>query len=198
MAHPNRREFVDRDTLDELLQKHTMQEIADQFSVGIASVWRRVKEFGLSRENGKTKIYGPGRRARTEAHNLNMSLSLIAQGTRARERHWNWRGGITLDNLKLRKTREYRLWKKAVLAKSGNRCAECGMKNGHKCECCDHKTFLHAHHIQSFIGKPELRFDVNNGEALCPKCHYSRHRGKPRKFGETANVKTSAIPSQAA
>lgn len=79
----------------------------------------------------------------------------------------NWQGGITPENLKLRKSIEYRLWREAVYARDNWTCQKCDeMKSGS----------FNAHHIQNFHQYPELRFAINNGITFCEKCHNEFHR----------------------
>lgn len=55
-------------------------------------------------------------------------------------------------------------WSKAVIQRDG-KCADCGAL-----------APLHAHHIKPKSTHPELRFDLSNGAAVCPTCHWKRHR----------------------
>lgn len=55
-------------------------------------------------------------------------------------------------------------WRKAVLARDGHRCVECGATSN-----------LQAHHIRQWSEFPELRFDLSNGKTLCLDCHCARH-----------------------
>ena len=71
-------------------------------------------------------------------------------------------------------TRLYKAWASIVHAYYNDRCAICGKENSKEAP-------LNAHHImprQMFSG---LRFDPQNGIALCPKCHkmgkWSAHKG---------------------
>jgi hypothetical protein len=61
----------------------------------------------------------------------------------------------------------YRAWRTAVLADTKG-CARCGRSD----------RPLHAHHRKPWAQHPELRYDVANGEALCPDCHADEH-GNP-------------------
>lgn len=76
-------------------------------------------------------------------------------------RNPRWEGGITTENSKLRKTREYRAWREAVFVRDRFTCQHCGQRGG----------TLHADHIKPFCAFPELRFDVSNGRTLCVACH---------------------------
>jgi len=76
-------------------------------------------------------------------------------------RHPNWKGGITPIIFALRKSKEYRHWRNAVLERDGFRCQKCHKSNRR----------LDAHHIFSFTLFPELRFDVSNGITVYASCH---------------------------
>lgn len=77
-----------------------------------------------------------------------------------------WKGGVVVGNSKARNTKEYRLWREAVLLRDSYKCKKCGDSN---------KSSLHAHHIKCFADFHDLRFDVSNGMTLCKKCHYKEH-----------------------
>jgi len=78
------------------------------------------------------------------------------------ENHWNWKGGITKLENRIRKTAEYALWRIAVFTRDNFTCVWCGSKKN-----------IEADHIKPFAYFPELRFDVNNGRTLCRECHKS-------------------------
>ena len=59
---------------------------------------------------------------------------------------------------------EYIEWRKAVYERDDYTCQECGTKGS-----------MQAHHIKSWVGFPELRFDVDNGMTLCKNCHKEKH-----------------------
>ena len=44
-------------------------------------------------------------------------------------------------------------------------------KDGHKCQKCGNAAYLNAHHI---VGRSnyKVRWEVENGITLCPKCHF--------------------------
>ena len=78
------------------------------------------------------------------------------------------------ESLKTITTRLYSNWSELVRTRAGMKCEVCGREHSSSAP-------LNAHHImprQSFTG---LRFDPDNGIALCPKCHkmgkFSAHRG---------------------
>src|SRR3990167_2266206 len=77
------------------------------------------------------------------------------------ERHRWWKGGITPINEAIRKSLEYKLWRKAVFERDNFTCIWCGKKD---------KT-IQADHIKPFSLFPELRFAIDNGRTLCHDCH---------------------------
>jgi len=60
-------------------------------------------------------------------------------------------------------------WALAVKKRDGMKCSECGSQEE-----------LHAHHIQSWLMAPHLRFDIENGKTLCRRCHLKAHRNEPQ------------------
>lgn len=54
-------------------------------------------------------------------------------------------------------------WARAVILRD-RRCVRCGATGN-----------LQAHHKQSYTRHPDVRFSLDNGEALCAPCHHSRH-----------------------
>lgn len=79
--------------------------------------------------------------------------------------HWNWKGGITPQNQRLRGSGRYRNWRDAVFARDDYTCQCCGQRGG----------VLNAHHISPWAEDTERRFDVSNGITLCERCHKATH-----------------------
>ena len=78
---------------------------------------------------------------------------------------WNWKGGVTPLNEKIRHSLEMNQWRRAVFERDNYTCQFCKARNGN-----GKKIILNADHIKPFSKFPELRFDVNNGRTLCFEC----------------------------
>lgn len=79
-----------------------------------------------------------------------------------------YKNGTTPELRRVRNSWEMLEWKKKIYAKCGFSCSICFCKN----------KKLNAHHIKEFSKYPELRFDVNNGVALCYECHRAVHSNR--------------------
>lgn len=62
---------------------------------------------------------------------------------------------------RLRKSKQFAEWRKAVFERDNYTCQHCGERGG----------VLHPDHIKQFAYYPKLRFDVDNGRTLCKPCH---------------------------
>lgn len=80
---------------------------------------------------------------------------------RSGENHHYWKGGITPENEKIRKSSDYSNWRKSIFERDEFKCVLCLKKGG-----C-----LNADHIMPFSTHPELRFNLENGRTLCKECH---------------------------
>lgn len=68
--------------------------------------------------------------------------------------------------VQIRKSLEYRLWRKAVFERDDYTCVNCGARNGEGVT-----VVLQADHIKPFHSHPELRLAIDNGRTLCLGCH---------------------------
>jgi hypothetical protein len=73
-----------------------------------------------------------------------------------------WNGGPKTEYERIRKSLEYKLWRKAVFERDNYTCIWCGDNKGGN---------LEADHIKPFIFFPELRLAIDNGRTLCKQCH---------------------------
>lgn len=90
--------------------------------------------------------------------------------------HHSWRPDKSPSSCAnaVRRSAEYRDWRKAVYVRDEYTCRICGRRGGH----------LHAHHLNSFTAFPDLRYELANGVTLCSEHHVEFHR----QFGMGSNT----------
>ena len=98
-------------------------------------------------------------------------LSIIRKGSK----NWNWKGGISSLNKRIRQGLNFRIWHSLVLQHDNWTCQKYGTKGGK----------LVAHHIKNFSDFPELRFIIDNGITFSEKAHKEFHK----KYGYKNNTK---------
>ena len=81
----------------------------------------------------------------------------------------------TTTNEKIRKSRTYIHWRKAVFKRDNYTCQCCGEMGGN----------LVAHHLESFNNNPKLRTTLENGTTTCENCHSDFHH----QYGYGDNTK---------
>lgn len=115
------------------------------------------KDFGFQKGNsfGKVRIGMKATKATLER------LRTAHLGVSSGNKHWNWQGGVTSENTKVRHSDRYKHWRVTVFKRDGYSCQDCGVVGGE----------LHADHIKQFAYYPELRFELSNGRTLCRECH---------------------------
>lgn len=97
----------------------------------------------------------------------------IPKGMFAGDKNPNWKGGIMLSTKFLRKSRQYKIFRLAVLERDNYKCIWCGEFR---------KELLEVDHIKPFALFPELRLAIDNGRVLCRSCHLKTdtYAGKTR------------------
>lgn len=97
----------------------------------------------------------------TVMHNRIKSCNLCKGENITGELHYNWKGGITPENVRIRNSQEAKKWRMDVFFRDNFTCQKCN-KRGEK---------LNAHHLYNFSSHKELRNEVSNGITLCESCH---------------------------
>jgi len=101
------------------------------------------------------------------------------------DKNWNWKGGISPIQNKIRSSIEYKLWVQSVFARDGYTCQKTGQVGGK----------LVAHHILNFSSHIELRFAIDNGITLSKEAHeafhkiYGKHKNTREQLLEFLNNK---------
>lgn len=81
------------------------------------------------------------------------------------EKHPNWKGGITPEIRKLKRSIEWKEWRESVFTRDNFRCLDCGFKG-----------YIEPHHIVPIRSDRDRLFDTNNGITLCRPCHVKTFR----------------------
>jgi hypothetical protein len=93
-----------------------------------------------------------------------------------------WRGGrmeFYPENERIRKSFEYKLWRKAIFERDKFTCQKTGVIGGK----------LVAHHINNFNDFPELRLAIDNGITLLKIVHIAFHK----KYGKQNNTREQLL-----
>ena len=86
--------------------------------------------------------------------------------------HRNRDCGFTPEHERVRKSKDYAIWRDAVFMRDDYTCQECEQRGG----------TLNADHIKPFALYPELRLAIDNGRTLCVKCHHNTSTHGYRKI----------------
>lgn len=90
-----------------------------------------------------------------------------------------WQGGrLGLFMRSFYKSTPYRRWRDAVLKKANYKCERCA-RYGRTLDGMPVPAVV-AHHKKPLEAHPELGLRVDNGEALCARCHNEAHPEKGR------------------
>jgi len=125
----------------------------------------------LSIANSKPRPWQKNRNTPESISRMRVSLKKIVRSEEWRKnislakrgkKNPQWKGGVTPELESIRRTAEYKLWRKAVFERDNYTCIWGGESHGSR---------LNADHIKPFAHYPELRFAIDNGRTLCEKCH---------------------------
>jgi len=117
-------------------------------------------ENNPSWKGGKPKCNNCGKTLSTYNSKYNLCFDCVWEECSG-ENHPLWSGGQNTEALRIRKSRDYRIWRKAVFERDNYTCQECGARG----------VKLEADHIKPFKYFPELRYELSNGRTLCVPCH---------------------------
>lgn len=104
------------------------------------------------------KNANPEKARENSIRNLSRNGSTSLSG----ENHPSWRGGITSEwqKWKSKHGKDFEIWRKAVYARDGKKCRNCGSTNK-----------VQAHHLVSVSEFRQFAFLEMNGVCLCFDCH---------------------------
>ena len=91
----------------------------------------------------------------------------------------NWNPNLSDEEREdRRKSEDYRIFIKSVLARDNYTCQCCGREDSDE---------LAVHHLYSFTGYPQYRIDQTQALVLCGNCHKAFHLWQRRKYNNTEN-----------
>jgi len=125
------------------------------------------KKMSESKKGNKNPFY-----RKKHSEETRNKWRLLRRGKQSKEKHPNWKGGITPVNNAIRGSLEYKLWSNSVFNRDCNHCQKCKEKRISK---------LVSHHILNFSNYVNLRFARDNGITLCRECHKLFHKTYGKK-----------------
>lgn len=141
------------------LSVDTKRKISEKLK-GIKLSEETKKKMSIARK-GKPQYWNKGRV---------QSLEERKKRGKKNELHWNWKGGVTAEHEKIRKSAEYKFWRGLVFQRDKHTCQICGKKQKYDRDP-NKRIIIQADHIKPFSTYPDLRFEISNGRTLCYKCH---------------------------
>jgi transposase len=187
-------------------QKKSATEIAKIVNTPVTTVERRLfKKMGLKRR-GRVKKPSPlvkvycqncgkelwrypshikkSKRQEFFCDNNCLGEWISNSGYRSGEKSYQWKGGISDSNKKIRRNPKYKQWRSEIYKRDHYTCQWCGKR----CRSND----IVAHHIVEFseiIDRFNIKslkdalnckmlWDIGNGVTLCRKCHHFIHHSK--------------------
>lgn len=127
----------------------TTTEIAEKLQVTSVTISEWLEAVGVTRRRSPTA------RTRQKLRKANLG-----------EKRYNWKGGVTLERIRLRTSLDMKLAREACFERDDYTCQSCGVRGGR----------LNAHHVWPFHRYPEKRYDVSNLMTLCRECHDAFHK----------------------
>jgi hypothetical protein len=152
--NPMKRPEIRKKLSEKLRGRMLSEEVKKKISETVKKLWQN-PEYRKKNKTSRGKRFGKEFRK--------MRSKMWKEGQNP-----NWKGGITPENEKIRKSLEYIIWRNEVYKRDNWTCRLCGKK-------CSNKDIV-AHHLKLFSEFPELRFSVDNGITLCRSCHLRLHK----------------------
>lgn len=164
LSQPHRIEPPEKKNLEKLylIDRKSSRDIALMLKTNQRRVMSWLKLYQIPRRSYKENVPPNRGKELTNDHKTRISKALKGNTNMPTgEEHFNWQGGVTPINAKVRNSLEYKEWRNKVFERDNYTCQNCKIRGGK----------LEADHIKPFCKYKELRLIINNGRTLCKECH---------------------------
>ena len=124
------------------------------------------KELSISRIGSGNPMFGK--------KSWNNGLLGVQIGKRGKDSHF-WKGGKVNLNYSIRRTNEYKLWRKSVFERDNYTCQDCGKIGGYlePHHIVPLNKLIKKYHITNIINAKKCKdlWDIKRGVTLCNNCH---------------------------
>lgn len=185
---------IDKKSLNELysVQHKSTSEIADIIKVSPKTVVNLLKRYNIPLRTISTN-YKNGyikRKSTSSNRSIEFRINISCKLRNIPIEEFN--GFASTEQHLGRNNSEYKEWRTKVFE-----------RDNYTCQCCGkHGGELNAHHLYNFAQYSELKYNVDNGITICPKCHlikypdsfhslYGEKNNTPEQFYEYVQMKNN-------
>ena len=144
----------------------------NKYNLGRKATEKTRKKMSDAKKNKRPKNFGISFGVKGKP--LTIETRIKISKSHSKENSYNWKGGIEVENRRIRKGVKFKIWRESIFFRDNWTCQKCKQR-GKK---------LHPHHIKNFSKYVELRFSLDNGITFCEKCHINFHK----QFGMINNT----------
>ena len=176
--------FNHKQLVKEYIDGMSSIKLAKKYNCSTNTIFYALKKFGIKpRTLRETKIGNKNwlgkkhsektkelqRNAHLGEKNPMYGIKLIG------EKNGNWKGGITHEDVKIRKSDKYSNWRKKCMERDDYTCQISNERGGNLC----------VHHLDCFSDYRDERFNIKNGITIKKSIHTTFHN----LFGKCHNTK---------
>lgn len=156
-GNPNILQLRDKDFIfnEYVAKRKSLPQIAKELQCSDDAVRNQMIRFGIGRRTFSEALKGT-----KKPEYMREIFRERARKMFKREKHPNWKGGVTSKHHSFRTSSEYLIWRQAIWK-----------RDEYGCAICNSWKRPNAHHIYPLWHNWDKRLDLNNGITLCKKCH---------------------------
>ena len=152
-----------------LIQKYVYEKKSSIEIARLLGCSSRIVFDWMKNHKIKSRTQGESRKGVPLDEETKRKLSESKKGRFAGNKNPNWKGGQISKYQRIRQNQQSKLWSVAVRNRDRFKC---------QFPNCSETNHLHAHHIESYLKFPKLRYELSNGITLCSKHHETIHLRK--------------------